>query len=88
MATFEEWTQSWAAAVAVLAGVCGFLWAAYVYATSTQWAELGVFGVVVGVFVFLGCSFGVGFLGLIAGWLIGSVLGFILWPLRRFTAKH
>jgi hypothetical protein len=72
-------------AVALLFGACGFLLAAYGFATGAAWGEMGFFEAVFAAVAFFAMAAGVGFGCGVVGLLVGFVLAIIVSP---FTKKH
>lgn len=88
MATYSEWIMKSARMGAALGGVAGFLYGAFIMASSLafNWADvLDTVGSVVAMLIFAAA---IGSLCVAIGWLGGLVLGIVASPLRSFTEER
>lgn len=88
MVTYDRWITKSEQMGALLGGVAGFLYGAYVMATSLTlgWSDvLDALGSVFLVLLFAGV---IGSLCIAIGWLAGLVLGIVASPLRSFSEER
>ncbi len=88
MTTYDEWIMKSEHIGALLGGVAGFLYGAYIMATNAALGWTDVLDTLASVGAVLLFAVVIGSLCIVIGWLAGLVLGIVASPLNSFIEKR
>jgi hypothetical protein len=87
MTAYTGWITKFTRIGASIGGVAGFLYAAYIMATSASLAWTDILDAVESVAAVLAFAVILGIFCIALGGVVGLVLGTVLFPLKSFTAS-